>query len=616
MSLDWGPTPLVRISVSPDVQATAAVCTLAAVVGAALFVVAFALFAATCAPAISWLDSAEFVAAAASLGVPHSPGHPLEAMLGRAITLVPVGDVAFRVNLLSALLTASAVPVLYRALRRLLRALAPGAAHWTHEAVAAAVALTFACSAAVWMQAVRAEVYGLELLLLAAMVDAVVGYAMTRRPTYALRFALATGLGLATHHFITLTLALPAGIAMVWMARPALATVTSSLAAGTVGLMAFAYLPVRAAAEPVLNWGHPDSLGRLLWTISGRAFTKTMSAEHTSGTTTDVLQIVAAVVASSPLLPLLALLGAYLSVRLGRGRKLTALAASVVALTIVGRAMLGFDPETPDHYAYLMPAFLGLAILAVLGLALLLDTARTMQAATAGLACASLAGLLLTTGPSTYADSDSSGAYGADEIARKTVDSIPVGGVALTSYFQTAFRVAALVASEGARPDVAFIDRSFLSYPGERVAAKARHPELATLIDAGLEPGEPAPLPELGKVAAVRPLSIELHFNLDPSYHAHLAADGPFARFDAPPSSRSASYLGDLESLREATGGSDRVWTTMHLLWTDYVHLVHACERGERAAAQALLDRAFALAPADTTLRELGAGCGLLLPAP
>jgi len=586
------------------------------VVGAALFVVAFAVFATTCAPALSWLDSAEFIAAAASLGVPHSPGHPLEAMLGRAITLVPIGDVAFRVNLLSALLSAGAVPLLFGAFRQLLAALAKDAPGWTHAAIAAAMSLTLAASAAVWMQAVRAEVYGLELLLLAGIVYAVVGYATTRQSSYAVCFALFTGLGLATHHFITLTLALPAALAMVWIARPRLTAVTASLVAGTVGLTAFAYLPVRAAAEPVLNWGHPDTLGRLLWTISGRAFTKTMGAEHTSSTVIDALQIVAALVASSPLLPLFALLGIYLAVRLRRGRKLAGAAGAVVVLTILGRAALGFDPETPDHHAYLVPALLGLAMLAVLGLALLLHEAKALQAPITGLACASLACLLLITAPSTMAEVDARDSYGADEVARWTVDAVPPRGVALTSYFQTAFRVAALVASEGARPDVAFIDRSFLSYPGEREGAKARYPELAELIDSGLEPGHPAPTAALDAVAAVRPVSIELHFNLDPGYHALLDSDGPLARYDGAANPGSARHLDRLEWLREHTRGSDRLWTSMHLLWTEYVELLHACELGHRERAQSLLERAMQGVPDDATLLELAGSCQLRLPSP
>ena len=42
------------------------------------------------------------------LGVAHPPGHPLPSLLGRACTLVPVGSIAFKVGLASALASAGA----------------------------------------------------------------------------------------------------------------------------------------------------------------------------------------------------------------------------------------------------------------------------------------------------------------------------------------------------------------------------------------------------------------------------------------------------------------------------------------------------------------------------
>ncbi|MGZ3442447.1 MAG: protein O-mannosyl-transferase family, partial [Polyangia bacterium] len=55
-----------------------------------------------------WLDSSELAAAAWGLGVAHPPGHPLPSLLGRACTLVPLGSIAFRVGLASALAGAAA----------------------------------------------------------------------------------------------------------------------------------------------------------------------------------------------------------------------------------------------------------------------------------------------------------------------------------------------------------------------------------------------------------------------------------------------------------------------------------------------------------------------------
>lgn len=593
-------------------QGLAWLCTLAAVIGAVLFFAAFSIYAWTCAPAIGWLDSSEFVAAAAGLGVPHSPGHPLQAILGHAATLMPLGDVAFRVNVLSAALSAAAVVVVYRSLLRLGRGLSPTAKPWVSPLVAVVLSSSLAVSSATWMQAVRAEVYALELLLLAGALYAAVSYSLSRSRSALLVFSLITGLALATHHYMTLTFAVPAAVLMLWTAWPRPGPLAASFTCAALGLASFAYLPIRASVDPLLNWGNPSTIARLGWTISGRAFTKSLGEEHASGAGLDAVQVVATLIAASPLLPLLALLGLYLAIRIGRGRKLAACAAGMVLLASFGRIVLGFDPETPDHHAYLLPALLGLAVLAALGIHLLVAAVGRHGPQAALIAALSVAGFAAFTTQTTWQMVDQGDSYAADEVARMGLEDLPPRAVALTSYFQTSFRLAALQAAEGQRPDVAIIDRSFLSYPGERETALRKHPALASLIESGLEPGRPVPLAALRSTATERPVAIELHFNLDRGYHQALHPAGAFASFETKEEDQKLwSYIQALRSVAERSSGSDQTWAKLHLLWTYYVHLLHACERREHATAQRLFAAAMELAPEDAMLQELATGCGI-----
>src|SRR5690349_15544120 len=79
------------------------------VVGMVLMVAALALYVATLAPSVMPGDYAEFQFCAAILGIPHPTGYPLYVLLGKLFTLLPVGDVAYRVNLSSAVYMAGAV---------------------------------------------------------------------------------------------------------------------------------------------------------------------------------------------------------------------------------------------------------------------------------------------------------------------------------------------------------------------------------------------------------------------------------------------------------------------------------------------------------------------------
>ena len=72
---------------------------------------ALGLYVRTLAPSVATLfdDSLEFQLVPVLLAIPHPTGYPLYALLGRLATLVPFGDAAYRVNLLSAVAAAVAV---------------------------------------------------------------------------------------------------------------------------------------------------------------------------------------------------------------------------------------------------------------------------------------------------------------------------------------------------------------------------------------------------------------------------------------------------------------------------------------------------------------------------
>ncbi len=120
--------------------------------------IGLALFLPTLHPGITWYNSGELAAAAMTLDVPHPPGYPLFTRLANLAVRLPLGgEPAWRVNLLSALLGAAGAGFF---------------ALWLHGAgLPAAGALAMAVWAmgftTFWEQATNAEVYTLEVLLLA-----------------------------------------------------------------------------------------------------------------------------------------------------------------------------------------------------------------------------------------------------------------------------------------------------------------------------------------------------------------------------------------------------------------------------------------------------------------
>ena len=78
--------------------------------GAQLFLGVAAVVFAACvflgAPGVTWYDGGELVAGVSVLGVTHPPGQPAWMALAALAGLLPVGTLAFRLTLLSALCAA------------------------------------------------------------------------------------------------------------------------------------------------------------------------------------------------------------------------------------------------------------------------------------------------------------------------------------------------------------------------------------------------------------------------------------------------------------------------------------------------------------------------------
>ncbi len=121
------------------------------------FLVPFVIYSFTLLPGTGYRgDTAKFHFLGHILGVPHTTGYPQYLLLNHLVSLLPWQEPAYGQNLLSAVIGAGAVAVLFFILRRL-----------TGDAVVASAAtLLFAFSRRFWSQCIVAEVYALQVLFL------------------------------------------------------------------------------------------------------------------------------------------------------------------------------------------------------------------------------------------------------------------------------------------------------------------------------------------------------------------------------------------------------------------------------------------------------------------
>ncbi len=245
--------------------------------GASVSLLVFALYVKTLAPTVLYYDlpdlrdAAVLQVKAAVLGIPDYTGYPTYVMLGKLFTYLPVGDVAYRVNLASAVYAALAVLMVYLIAVKL-----------TGKKVAAAAgALAFGVSQTFWSQAVIAEVYTLNAFFESLTIYVLLAWREQRTDRYLLLGAFLMGLSL-THH-LTSGLLIPAGGIFVFLVERRKLFDARLALKGTgvflLGLLPYAYLPIRASMDYLpkgWSWGQetlrahpPDTLFGFFNLVSG-----------------------------------------------------------------------------------------------------------------------------------------------------------------------------------------------------------------------------------------------------------------------------------------------------------------------------------------------------------
>ena len=84
-----------------------------AIGGAIVFLISQVVYIMTLTQTCPFWDSGEFITASYILGIPHPPGTPFYVLIGRVFTLLPIGEIATRVNYLSAITSSIAVLFVY-----------------------------------------------------------------------------------------------------------------------------------------------------------------------------------------------------------------------------------------------------------------------------------------------------------------------------------------------------------------------------------------------------------------------------------------------------------------------------------------------------------------------
>lgn len=436
-------------------------------------------------------DTFEFQVVIPQLGIVHPTGYPLYLLLGKLFTYIPLGSVAWRINLASAIFALTAAAFLFLLVRRLLR----------DDLAALLAAVLMGLLPTFWSQAIEAEVYTLHALVVLAALYLMALLLEGDNPRHTHRqlllLALVLGLGLTNH--LTTIILLPAALLTLAFILPQSpisrpeqpsAPISSQpisnlrsliprlLLSFLLPLLLYAYLPLRWAA---VN-DEPMGLGRFVdWVIGGR-FQGALNLWAWLEDPSRYGVVGRLLISEWQPTWLLAFSLIGLIYLLARRRRV----AAILLLTAAGYAYYGLSYYVADLAVFILPIHLILALLWGLGVGVVIrtlahavnrvaDSADASKQLIAVCLAAILSAVIVLSAARAWPSLDRSQADGGTQWARGVLQLPLPSGAAILADSERFPPLYYLQQAEGVRPDLDIVvapDEA--AYRGELVGRLAQ----------------------------------------------------------------------------------------------------------------------------------------------
>jgi len=252
----------------------------------------------TIAPTVIQIDSGELAAVQITFGIAHPTGYPLFTLLGYLFSLLPIFESKiFQMNILAMIWVSIGVGIFTYSVKTLLENLnyfskenlitkkkkTQPKQHESFELseiekviIAIISGLILSSSKTFWFQSTSVEVYSLQILLFSLtvfyLIKSFIGDYKEKTNKYWFVFAFFLALGFSNH--MTILLILPATAYLYFLSnglnKKSFMKLLQMILLFLVPLiLLYSYLPIRASQNPVLNWGNPVDIERIIRHVSG-----------------------------------------------------------------------------------------------------------------------------------------------------------------------------------------------------------------------------------------------------------------------------------------------------------------------------------------------------------
>lgn len=359
--------------------------------GILVMLITLVVYVFTANPDVGFTDSGELAAVCTTLGVAHPTGYPLFTLVGHLWTMLPLPlSPILKLNYFAGVCTAISAFLFFNLVVFLLNnsklkvsfskskhtkkgkqteSNVPAVLPENAVAIIAMVmALMYGFADTVWAQAVAIEVYSLQLIIFTASIWLFLQAMLIGDRRTLMLWGLTLGLGFANHG--TTILMAPAML-FLFFKRPNEKFNISLERWKTIGLLAlpfllglsvWLYLPLRSASSPDFNWGAVHRNWDKFWYhASGKQFQVWMFTGESIGTNFKIfLKLIPYELGILGIVPLI--------VGLVTGWKRSKSLMSFLLLLILGCLFYSLNYSIHDIDTYFLLAFIGLLLIASIGL--------------------------------------------------------------------------------------------------------------------------------------------------------------------------------------------------------------------------------------------------------
>lgn len=331
----------------------------------------------TLSPSISWIDSGELSVVCYTLGIAHPTGYPLYTLIGRVFSLIPIGTLIFRFNLLSLLFISFSNLILFLFFLNIFELLFQEVKSNLRYYLSLISVFIFSFTPTLWSQATSIEVYALNSLLTSLLLYILILQAKLRAEDKLIKseklsylFFFLYGLSFGNH--LSTFLLFPGFFLLLFIiyqrALLQAKRVLLSIFFFILGISVYIYLPIRSSYNPLMNWGDPSSFSSFIRHVTGWQYRVWMFAESSQAFWKNLENYLHLFYAQFPFYLLPWMLLGFL-ILLKRNLKLFLSLFLIFIFTI----FYGINYEIQDIDPYFLPSFLVAIIWLGCGIAFILE---------------------------------------------------------------------------------------------------------------------------------------------------------------------------------------------------------------------------------------------------